>query len=137
MKPRITHRLDSATGGLLVVAKSYSAERIVKEYFATKQCQKRYRAIVFGKLVENQHDYCTLDEGASDSINSVDGGIINAPLQGGKDSVTRYKVVSYTPCTHPMVSWFKCIVLVYEISVLIHLPTKCKQLYFCPRQMDS
>jgi len=101
-KPRITHRLDSATGGLLVVAKSYSAERIIKEYFATKQCQKRYRAIVFGKLVENQHDYCELDEGGSDVGKGVGNGVIHAAL-GGKDSITRYKIVSYTPCNHPMV----------------------------------
>ncbi len=102
-KPRITHRLDCATGGLLVVAKSADAEKGMKKHFENRMCKKRYRAIVFGKVIQNQHKYSDLgdDERSEDSYSGM--GVINLPL-GGKRSITRYRVVNYTECDHPLVS---------------------------------
>ena len=48
-KPRPVHRLDCATGGLLVVAKTRTAEVKLRDAFATRQCKKRYRALVWGE----------------------------------------------------------------------------------------
>ena len=44
------HRLDSLTGGLLILAKVAQAESKLKTCFAQRSCQKRYRAILFGKV---------------------------------------------------------------------------------------
>lgn len=78
-KPRLVHRLDAATGGLLVVAKTYEAERQLKQSFATKtDCHKRYQAIVIGKLE-------VTDDSKHDGF-----GICEAAISG-KPSVTRYK----------------------------------------------
>ena len=103
-KPRIAHRIDSATGGLLVVVKTHQAEKKVKESFEKRYCKKRYRAIVFGKLVQNKHLYTDLTK-EEEREDYTGMGVINAPLSG-KASTTRYSVVSHTPCDHPMVSFF-------------------------------
>ena len=83
--------------------KTSNAERVVKESFASRKCKKRYRAIVFGKVVKNQHDHCRLN--VDDQGPYAGMGIIRAPLDGGKDSITRYTIVSYTECDHPLVSF--------------------------------
>ncbi len=101
----MAHRLDGATGGLLVVAKSTEAERNVKKHFENRLCRKRYRAIVFGKLVQNQHEYSSVEDGIDGGNDEYysDLGIINVAL-GGKVSITRYRVVKHTKCNHPKVS---------------------------------
>ena len=72
-KPRPVHRLDSPTGGVLVVAKTRTAESKLRLSFAERDCHKRYRAIVTGCL---QHDTGRVEE-----------------LVQGKEAVTTYKVV--------------------------------------------
>ena len=115
-KPRIAHRLDADTGGLLVVAKTSLAEKRIKKYFEHKKCRKRYRAIVFGKLELNSHAYTDMDEKDINILSrdeEKEWGIINAPLSG-KESVTRYKIVTITKCNHPMVSdYFELIIYWY------------------------
>ncbi|GFH43604.1 hypothetical protein CTEN210_00077 [Chaetoceros tenuissimus] len=116
-KPRIAHRLDADTGGLLVVAKTSLAEKRIKKSFEHKKCRKRYQAIVFGKLELNNHAYTDMDEKDID-ISSRDEekewGIINAPLSG-KESVTRYKIVTHTQCNHPMANGFITTVDLYPL----------------------
>ncbi|GAX22893.1 hypothetical protein FisN_24Lh178 [Fistulifera solaris] len=75
-KPRPVHRLDSATGGLLVVAKTRSAEVKLREAFATRQCHKRYRALVWGACRS--------------------GGICEEPIQG-RHAKTEYRPVQVIP----------------------------------------
>jgi len=70
------HRLDKATGGLVVCSKNKYAERLIKASFNDHQVRKRYRAIVVGKL------------------EPVDG-IIDKPLDD-KPSLTKYKVLEHT-----------------------------------------
>ena len=72
-KPRVAHRLDAATGGLVVVCKTYSAERIVKEAFEQRRVMKTYRALVVGRV-------------------EADHGVCNQPLSG-KESVSHWKVL--------------------------------------------
>ena len=49
-KPRPVHRLDNATGGLLVLAKTSRADHTLRAAFMNRTCQKRYRALLIGKL---------------------------------------------------------------------------------------
>jgi 23S rRNA-/tRNA-specific pseudouridylate synthase len=81
-KPRAVHRLDSPTGGLLVIAKTRPAESSLRACFANRTCHKRYRAIVFGKL-EMPH-------------NGQKEMIIDHAMDGGKSAVTRVQVVQYS-----------------------------------------
>jgi 23S rRNA pseudouridine1911/1915/1917 synthase len=48
--PRIAHRLDRETSGLLLCAKGLSHERVLKYAFETRRMQKTYLAIVRGEL---------------------------------------------------------------------------------------
>lgn len=47
--PLPVHRLDAATSGLLVVAKTRSARRNLGEQFEQKNIKKQYQAVVIGK----------------------------------------------------------------------------------------
>ena len=75
-KPVPVHRLDAATGGLLVIAKTKRVESILRQSFASQLCQKRYRAFVFGRLYPSE-------------------GSIDKPIDGTKAAHTRYNVVGY------------------------------------------
>ena len=81
-KPRPVHRLDAATGGLLVVAKTRTAEVGLKQSFANRTCQKRYKALLVGKLEPSE-------------------GECRVPM-GGKDAYTKYEVVKYVRCSDPL-----------------------------------
>ncbi len=70
--PLPVHRLDSSTGGLLLIAKTRSALASLSEQFHSRVVGKRYRAVLMGKLtgdgrVDEKLDgrasltyYCTL-----------------------------------------------------------------------------
>jgi 23S rRNA pseudouridine1911/1915/1917 synthase len=81
-KPRPVHRLDAATGGLLVVAKTRTAEVGLKQSFADRSCRKRYRALLVGKLEPSK-------------------GECRVPM-GGKEAHTKYEVVKYVRCADPL-----------------------------------
>ena len=46
---RPVHRLDSATSGLVIIAKTFEAHRLFGELFSTRKIKKQYHAIVQGK----------------------------------------------------------------------------------------
>jgi RNA pseudouridylate synthase len=48
--PKELHRLDAATGGLLVCAKTQRAQQALSRAFARREVKKRYRALVAGEL---------------------------------------------------------------------------------------
>ena len=48
--PRPVHRLDHATSGLLLIAKTTSANIHLSEQFENKTIQKRYQAVVMGEI---------------------------------------------------------------------------------------
>ena len=50
------HRLDMATGGLLLIAKHKAAERHYKQQFAERRVTKRYIALVHGVLAQTSGD---------------------------------------------------------------------------------
>lgn len=50
LRPGIVHRLDKATSGVLLVAKNDEAHRRLAEQFSQRQVEKRYLALVHGRL---------------------------------------------------------------------------------------
>ena len=84
----VVHRLDMATSGLLVFARSKAAQSTLGTAFARRGVAKRYVAVVAGEL--------------ADDVGEIDLPLIadwpNRPLQKvdhtlGKPSVTRYHVI--------------------------------------------
>jgi len=89
----IVHRLDMATSGLMVMARGASAQRALSQAFAAREVNKRYIAVVFGRL-----------EAPLEGWGIIDLPIIvdwpNRPLrivdhQLGKPSLTRWRVLGY------------------------------------------
>jgi len=70
------HRLDRATGGLVVCSKTKEAESLIRRLFREKFVHKRYRAIVPGRI-------------------EPEFGKITSILDG-KEAITEYKVVYCT-----------------------------------------
>jgi len=86
---KVVHRLDMATSGLLVLARTEAAQRQLSIAFADRQTLKRYVAVVHGLMAQDAGD--------------IDLPLITdwprRPLQKvchdqGKPSLTRYEVMS-------------------------------------------
>ena len=83
----IVHRLDVGTSGLMVVAKSESAYRVLKDAFRARTVDKRYHALVQGH--------------PDPMVGTVDAPIDRHPtadykyavVSGGRDSVTHYETI--------------------------------------------
>jgi 23S rRNA pseudouridine955/2504/2580 synthase len=56
--PRLVHRLDKDTSGVLLVAKSEGTAKQLEELFATEKLDKEYLCLLVGRL---QHDQGTID----------------------------------------------------------------------------
>ena len=91
--PKLVHRLDKDTSGILLIARNKDASTLLTSYFKNKKIEKTYIALVKGRL-------------------SKDEGKIQMPLikkyQGknekvykddvlGKEAVTYYKLLQYYP----------------------------------------
>jgi 23S rRNA pseudouridine1911/1915/1917 synthase len=85
LRPGIVHRLDKDTSGLLVVAVSEQAMRVLSRDMAERKIQREYDAVVWGRLAQER-------------------GVIDAPLgrdprdrtkfavrDGGRRAVTQYR----------------------------------------------
>ena len=84
----VAHRLDMATSGLLVAAKSIEVYKAMQRIFASREVAKRYIALLDGTPSNN--------EGVIDVPLAED--YINRPRQkvdfaGGKEAITRFKVL--------------------------------------------
>ncbi len=96
------HRLDMSTSGILLMARSAELHRKLSIAFANREVEKRYIAVVDGKVIEN------LPDNPAETWQLIDKPIatdwIKRPLQkidaiDGKSSQTRYKVMSYDEST--------------------------------------
>ena len=86
--PLIVHRLDMATSGLLLAAKTKEIHQALQAMFTSRQVQKRYTALLEGTVEK--------DEGVIDQPICPD--YPNRPRQmvhptHGKPAITRYKVL--------------------------------------------
>ncbi|HKP85458.1 MAG TPA: RluA family pseudouridine synthase [Blastocatellia bacterium] len=85
-RPGLAHRLDRATSGLMVVAKTHRALSRLSDHFHRRLVEKRYLALVGGRVGEDAGE-----------IKAPIGRDINRlPLwwvmEGGKPAVTRFSV---------------------------------------------
>lgn len=82
--PRPCHRLDKATSGLLLIAKTYSFLRYALDLFENRKIQKRYEAIVVGSIESEGIVELSIDEKEATSkyqlikkIDSVKNGVLS------------------------------------------------------------
>ena len=91
-EPLIIHRLDMATSGLLIVAKTPEAHKHIQRQFLKRTVSKRYTALL-SKTIKGNEGEISLP---------LRGDFYNRPLQlvcfeHGKKSVTRWLVVDREP----------------------------------------
>lgn len=87
LRPGIVHRLDKATSGLLVVAKSDESHRRLASQFVKRQVKKTYIALVHGWL---KQDRGTIS--ASISRDRVRRTRMTTLRSGGREAITHYAV---------------------------------------------
>ncbi len=87
LRPGIVHRLDKATSGLIVVAKSDDAHRRLASQFVRRQVKKKYLALVQGWLKQDQGTICS-----SISRDRVRRTRMTARRPGGREAITHYTV---------------------------------------------
>ena len=87
LRPGIVHRLDKATSGLLVVAKSDEAHRRLASQFVRRQVKKKYIALVHGWL---KQDRGTIS--SSISRDRVRRTRMTTLRSGGREAITHYAV---------------------------------------------
>lgn len=98
--PLIIHRLDMATSGLLVVAKTKEAHKVIQRQFLMRTVAKRYTALLSGR-VDGQEGEIKLP---------LRGDLDNRPRQlvcfdHGKNAVTKWKVVERSETTTKVHFW--------------------------------
>ena len=86
--PKPVHRLDAATQGLLLIAKTYSAIEALGAQFQKKEISKTYHALVLGKAPKS--------------------GVMNDSI-GGKDAETVFQCVRTIPSVRH--GWFSLLSL--------------------------
>ena len=88
-RPGIIHRLDKDTSGLLIIAKNQKTYLFFKDQFKSHKIEKKYIALVFGKLKEKKGIITK-----SISRSRKKGRIqTTAPIGKRKEAITRYKVL--------------------------------------------
>ncbi|MGH9544667.1 MAG: RluA family pseudouridine synthase [Terriglobales bacterium] len=87
LRPGIVHRLDKATSGLLVVAKSDESHRRLAGQFVRRQVKKKYIALVHGWL---KPDRGTISSGIS--RDRVRRTRMTTRRSGGREAITHYAV---------------------------------------------
>ncbi len=97
----VVHRLDMATSGLMLLARSREVQRTLSIAFAAREVHKSYEAVVQGRL--------NMPTPAEDGWAVIDLPIAldwpARPLRvinhlSGKPSTTRWQVVAYDPITN-------------------------------------
>lgn len=89
--PRIAHRLDRETSGLLVCGRTRAAERALKIDFENRRVSKRYLAIVRGAM---PHDHGRIELPLDRAKEGLHVLMEVTPEGEGYPSATRYRVVA-------------------------------------------
>ena len=90
----ITHRIDQETSGLLLAATNKQSERTLKLMFENREMDKRYLAIVHGKVEHDMNIEAPLIRREDDS--SLVRMVVKVHVEG-KPSKTEIKVLEYFP----------------------------------------
>ncbi|MBQ7794107.1 MAG: RluA family pseudouridine synthase [Clostridia bacterium] len=88
IRPGIVHRIDKDTAGLLVIAKNNEAHTALAEQLKAKKANRRYLALVLGRVKE---------------AGTVDKPIARSPsdrkkmavVSGGREAVTHYRPIEH------------------------------------------
>lgn len=96
-RPRLVHRLDAGTSGLIIAAKTQPAAASLSAAFEARQVEKRYLALVSGALptedtgiIDTPLLRLERDAVANRSARSV---ISDVSTKGARPAVTRWRVV--------------------------------------------
>jgi len=86
----VVHRLDMATSGLMIFARSLQMQRQFSALFSERKIEKTYLAEVAGQLshVSGEIDFPLLADWPNRPLQKID-------WQNGKPSLTRYQLISY------------------------------------------
>ncbi len=86
----LAHRIDQETSGLVLVTKNKYSDMILKDMFENKMYEKKYLAIVEGKISQK----VTIDSGIKKAVNSKIGvKMVTSP--DGKESITHIIPLEY------------------------------------------
>jgi len=88
----VVHRLDMATSGLLVMARSVQSQRALNAAFASRAVGKRYVAVVAGCLQPSDREWQTIELPIAVDWPNRPMRII--AVHGGQHSATRLRVVT-------------------------------------------
>ena len=91
MRPRLVHRLDKDTSGVLVMAKTAKSATRLTKLFASKEIEKKYTALLVGvpKVPKGRIDLPMIKSLKDGHTNMED---VKVDLEEGKDAVTLYEV---------------------------------------------
>ena len=86
----LAHRIDQETSGLVLVTKNKYSDMILKDMFENKMYEKKYLAIVEGKISQK----VTIDKGIKKAVNSKIG-VKMVTSSDGKESITHIIPLEY------------------------------------------
>jgi 23S rRNA pseudouridine1911/1915/1917 synthase len=90
--PRIAHRLDRETSGLVICGKTAEAERKLKRAFEQHAIRKTYLAIVRGRMGDDTGEIALPMAPALEGLHVL----MEVRLEGGLTAVTQYRVLART-----------------------------------------
>jgi tRNA pseudouridine32 synthase/23S rRNA pseudouridine746 synthase len=93
-RPRLVHRLDRETSGVIVAARTKPAAAFFSQAFAEREVQKIYLAIVCGGAPEPQEGEIAL---ALKKASRKGLDIMEIAREGGQAALTRYRTLTATP----------------------------------------
>lgn len=88
--PSLVHRIDQNTSGLVVVAKNYLALQTLNEIFKNREIDKRYLALLYGKITPSQQTI-TIYLKKEDKFVTV----YKTKHPEAKESITSYTLLRY------------------------------------------
>ncbi len=89
--PRLCHRLDTGTSGLVLIAKKPRAEQRLLELIRLRLIEKRYLCVTYGQPVP---DAAALHGWLLKDARKSRVRVLNSPLSGAKEIVTKYKTLA-------------------------------------------
>lgn len=91
----VVHRLDMATSGLVVMARSKECQRTLSQAFELGKIRKRYVAIVQGCVPATGDEWQTID--LPIQVDWPNRPLRIIPAHGGQQSITRLRVLERDP----------------------------------------
>jgi len=115
--PRLLHRLDRHTSGVLLVTRSAEAHRALARAWSTPAVRKHYLAICLGRPPRVRGDIRL-----PLARDPIDGRRVIVAPAGGREAVTRYEVMARSRPPHAGLSLVRCELLTGRThQIRVHL----------------